>query len=280
MVAFVIALASVSVIHAAEPAEHTPAPASSLRLAPTAGPARIIGETASGCLSGAKELPQDSTDYILVRPSRLAYFGTPALIIYAETLAKRVHADLGARLIVEDLSRPRGGPYAAGHGSHQTGLDVDISLTLAKKSMTLEERESFVSPSFVTDRKILKSEWSDVQTKIVSLAADVAEVDRIFVAPAIKKYFCEKFPKEAWLYKLRAWWGHDDHIHVRLRCPADQPECKSQPPLNKADPCGKDQQWWHTTAADKEWQAMQTEWTKGLSKTKPKSLPAACTPIL
>ena len=34
----------------------------------------------------------------------------------------------------------------------------------------------------------------------------------------------------AWLEKVRPWWGHDYHFHVRLRCPGDSPECKSQPP--------------------------------------------------
>ncbi|RYZ64051.1 MAG: penicillin-insensitive murein endopeptidase, partial [Proteobacteria bacterium] len=156
------------------------------------GPLAVIGEPASGCLAGAQALPKESKDYILVRPSRMAYFGTPSLISYIEALAKKVRASQDASLIIEDLSRPRGGPYAAGHGSHQTGLDVDLSFTLSKKPMTIEEREKFVSPSFVSNRKVLKPEWTDAQTKLISLAADHPDVDRIFVAPGIKKFFCEK----------------------------------------------------------------------------------------
>ena len=33
-----------------------------------------------------------------------------------------------------------------------------------------------------------------------------------------------------WLAKVRPWYGHDDHMHVRLRCPADEPLCRDQDP--------------------------------------------------
>jgi penicillin-insensitive murein endopeptidase len=29
-----------------------------------------------------------------------------------------------------------------------------------------------------------------------------------------------------WLGKVRPWWGHDYHFHVRLLCPADSAECE------------------------------------------------------
>ena len=34
-----------------------------------------------------------------------------------------------------------------------------------------------------------------------------------------------------WLRTVRPWWGHHDHLHVRLKCPADSTGCESQPPL-------------------------------------------------
>ena len=54
---------------------------------------------------------------------------------------------------------------------------------------------------------------------------------RIFVNAAIKKAMCrEAGADRAWLVKVRPWWGHDEHFHVRIACPPDSPQCKPQPP--------------------------------------------------
>ena len=42
---------------------------------------------------------------------------------------------------------------------------------------------------------------------------------------------------------MRPWWGHDDHFHVRLACPADSPECTPQAPLPPGDGCDA-LAWW------------------------------------
>ena len=45
--------------------------------------------------------------------------------------------------------------------------------------------------------------------------------------------------------KVRPWYGHDDHIHVRLKCPANSPHCRKQPPVPGGDGCGdKDLAFW------------------------------------
>jgi penicillin-insensitive murein endopeptidase len=36
---------------------------------------------------------------------------------------------------------------------------------------------------------------------------------------------------------VRPWWGHDDHFHVRLGCPADAPECERQAAVPPGDGC-------------------------------------------
>ena len=42
-----------------------------------------------------------------------------------------------------------------------------------------------------------------------------------------------------WLRKVRPWWGHHDHFHVRLPCPADSPLCEAQAALPQGDGCGE-----------------------------------------
>ena len=51
-----------------------------------------------------------------------------------------------------------------------------------------------------------------------------------------------------WLTKVRPYWGHDYHFHVRLACPADSADCKPQPSPLPGDGCGKELDWWFTDA--------------------------------
>jgi len=44
-------------------------------------------------------------------------------------------------------------------------------------------------------------------------------------------------------------WGHNYHFHIRLRCPADNPDCKPQDPPGHGDGCGADLDWWFRDAA-------------------------------
>jgi len=50
----------------------------------------------------------------------------------------------------------------------------------------------------------------------------------------------------AWLNKVRPYWGHDYHFHVRIKCPADSPECKPQEPVPAGEGCGHELDWWFT----------------------------------
>ena len=72
--------------------------------------------------------------------------------------------------------------------------------------------------------------WTPAHGALIKAAAQDPQVQRIFVNPAIKKALCrEAGTDRAWLSKVRPWWGHDYHFHVRIRCPADSPDCKGQP---------------------------------------------------
>ncbi len=68
----------------------------------------------------------------------------------------------------------------------------------------------------------------------------------MLVNAAIKKELCRVKDKKAdsWMDKVRPWYGHADHIHVRLKCPADSPNCRKQPPVPGGDGCGKELDYW------------------------------------
>ena len=91
--------------------------------------------------------------------------------------------------------------------------------------------------------------WTPAHTGLIKAAAQEPEVDRIFVNAAIKKALCREAGNDhAWLSKVRPYWQHDYHFHVRIKCPSDSPECKGQPPVPAGDGCGKDLDWWFTDA--------------------------------
>jgi penicillin-insensitive murein endopeptidase len=241
---------------------------------PTQGPAKIYGSYQMGCIAGAKELPLEGPGYFVVHRNRARYYGHPVIINYITELGQKIHRNKYPMMIVEDISYPRGGPFLHGHNSHQIGLDVDISLKSVRTPPTVEESENWVSPSYVEDRKILLPNWGPEQIQLTVLAAEAPEVNRIFIAPAIKKYFCEKYANADWQYKLRSWWGHDDHLHIRLNCPADSPDCKPQAALDpKNNGCGVELDWWYSAEADADWKKMIS--ARGSIKEFPK-LPMEC----
>ena len=134
-----------------------------------------------------------------------------------------------------------------GHSSHQIGLDVDIWFTpmpdhvLSRRART-QRRRHMVAPDLTdVDTKV----WDATHLAVVRAAAEDPTVTRIFVNAAIKKEMCSEAGSDrAWLAKVRPWWGHAEHFHIRIGCPADGRECKPQPPVPEGDGCGHALDFW------------------------------------
>jgi penicillin-insensitive murein DD-endopeptidase len=210
--------------------------------APTAGASAAIGSPAKGCLEGAVVLPPDGTGYQVVRLSRRRYFGLPETVDFVRRLGAEAAASRLPPFYVGDMAQPRGGPLPFGHASHQTGLDVDIWFTLEPKpALAPAAREDVDLPSMLLPswRAVDPKRFGERQIALLRLAARDTRVDRIFVNPVIKATLCRRLPQteHAWLGKLRPWFAHDDHFHVRLNCPPDSPECEPQAPVPPGDGC-------------------------------------------
>ena len=109
-------------------------------------------------------------------------------------------------------------------------------------------------------------------------AAEDPQVERIFVNAAIKKALCrDAGSSRAWLYKVRPWWNHTYHFHVRIRCPADNADCHGQPEVSGGEGCGKELDGWFTDAV-----LHPTPQQPGPSKPSitMADLPAACRKVL
>ena len=211
--------------------------------------ARVIGFYARGCLAGARALPINGKTWQVMRLSRNRNWGHPTLIAFLEKLADQApKISDWPGLLVGDLAQPRGGPMLTGHASHQIGLDADIWLTpMPKRTLTPEEREQISATSMLSEDKkdVDPKVWTKGHTAIIRAAAKAPGVDRIFVNAAIKKALCrEAGTDRAWLNKVRAYWGHHYHFHVRMQCPADSPNCQAQAPIAAGENCGKDLDFW------------------------------------
>jgi penicillin-insensitive murein DD-endopeptidase len=234
--------------HPADPA--TPAKELFARKpAPAPMAARAIGTYIRGCLAGAMALPVNGKTWQVMRLSRNRNWGHPDLIAFLERLADKVPKVAGwPGLLVGDIAQPRGGPTLTGHASHQIGLDADIWLTpMPQHELSREDREDMSATMVVAaNRKdVDPAVWTHGHAAVIKAAAQDPVVERIFVNAAIKKALCrEAGTDRAWLHKVRPWWGHDYHFHVRMRCPADNPDCHGQPPPAESEGCGSELNWW------------------------------------
>ncbi|CAK0773673.1 Penicillin-insensitive murein endopeptidase [Gammaproteobacteria bacterium] len=238
----------------------------------------VIGGPAAGCLNGAVNMPPEGHGYQLMRLSRHRTYGHPSLVHFLRTLGEALEDQHLGVMLVGDLGQPRGGPTASLHRSHQNGLDVDIWYWLPevakKRRLNPDEVENLSAPSMVKDRRVIDhTRWTPAHVEMLRLAVAPDEVERIFVHPVIKKTLCEQETDRDWLHKVRPWWGHDDHLHVRLRCPPDDDLCASQKPLPPGDGCGADLEWWLEAVA-----AAPT--TTHPPRPPAPVLPAACAAVL
>lgn len=218
----------------------------------------IYGGYTRGCYAGGVALPPNGEAWQAMRLHRNRNWGHPVMIEYIKRLAiEAKKAGEWNGLLVGDLAQPRGGPMLTGHRSHQLGIDADIWLReMPEPRFTLKQQfgNQISAISVIGSRKELGYDkyevdpkvWRDAHYKLIKRAASYRNVARIFLHPAIKKKLCEMAPKNdrAWLRKIRPWWGHHYHMHVRLNCPPGNPGCKNQAPVAAGDGCGKPVEAW------------------------------------
>lgn len=232
---------------------------------PIAGNAQPIGGYSNGCIIGAKPLALKGDGYQVIRTQRNRYYGHPLLLDYLTQLGKNAKAAGLPPILIGDMGMPAGGRFSSGHASHQTGLDADIWLRFGPMDDETAKNPAGLATLMVDreNQRVDERVWTPQQTTLIKLAAQDPRVNRIFVNPAIKVKLCNTAGSDRnWLQKIRPWYGHDSHIHVRLTCPADAANCENQAALPAGDGCGAELYSWFEPA------------TGGSSTSKPKVLPA------
>jgi Penicillin-insensitive murein endopeptidase len=168
---------------------------------------RALGRPDRGRLAGGVQLPAEGTHFVTVDPVRRASpnpgwrrWGTNRLVRVLLRVARdHAAAHPGApRLVVGDLSRPRGGRFGPefggdGHRSHQNGLDVDVYYPRR------DGREKIPGSVAQVDRRLAQ----ELVDRFVRAGAQY-----VFVGPRTRL----RGPGKV----VMVLGNHDDHLHVRL----------------------------------------------------------------
>ncbi|OMK94166.1 penicillin-insensitive murein endopeptidase [Yersinia pestis] len=214
---------------------------------PVAGSPQSIGGFANGCVIGAQPLPLESADYQVMRSDQRRYFGHPDLLNFIHRLSAQAHQQQLGTVLIGDMAMPAGGRFSSGHASHQSGLDVDIWLQLPKQRWSQQQllKPQPIDLVAVDGKRVIPALWQPQIESLIKLAAKDNDVTRIFVNPAIKKQLClDAGADRQWLHKVRPWFAHRAHMHVRLRCPANSLECVDQDTPPPGDGCGAELKSW------------------------------------
>jgi penicillin-insensitive murein DD-endopeptidase len=217
---------------------------------PSPHPPYSIGAPARGCLAGGVQLPESGATWQAMRLSRNHHWGNPQTIAFIEDLSRTATRAGWRGLYVGDIAQARGGPVK-GHASHQTGLDVDIWYTPPPRlDLSRSDRERLGAMIVRSnDQRHVNANWTPSHAALLEAAARDPRVERIFVTGPVKLALCATATRRDadWLRKIRPWWNHHDHFHVRLACPAGDRGCRDPDPIPPGDGCAA-AVWWVTDA--------------------------------
>ena len=241
------------------------------------------GFYSKGCFSGGMAIAVDGPNWQAMRLSRNRRWGHPRMIALLERFSREAAQDGWPGLLIGDISQPRGGPMLSGHASHQIGLDADIWFVPmpTDRRLSAGERENmdFVSMLARNSLHVDDRKWTPAHAAVLRRAASYPDVERILVHPGIKKKLCDTVRGDrSWLRKVRPFWGHDAHFHVRIGCPAGSPGCRRQEAVAPGEGCDKSLAWWFT----------DEPWRPATGPAKPRArdvmrlshLPNACAAVL
>ena len=206
------------------------------------------GAANRGALANAAELPLEGDGFVIPEPwrSRDMRFGTSELVGVIQRAASAVsEAHPGAVLGVADMSRQAGGA-CPGHQSHQSGRDADLLYYAVdadgdpfapdehmpyynRKGRAYYARKPVWARSIPERFFDVERNWALVKSLITD--ADV-ELERIFVSPRIERWLVQHakavgedeelvHKARVLLHRPRDSEPHNDHMHVRIKCSAE-----------------------------------------------------------
>jgi LysM repeat protein len=196
-----------------------------------------IGRPQRGSLTNGVQLPR-SAQYYRRRPEWA--YGTQHVVDHTLSViaeVNRAHPKVH-RLAIGDISSPKGGTLP-GHGSHQSGRDIDLGLYyLATPAKYPDEFASVDHAKLdaAATWTLVKALWEASRLpggpELVFLDYDVQgalykHARKLGVSKStLKKIF--QYPDGKWAQGrlVQHVAKHDDHIHVRFECPPRDEKCR------------------------------------------------------
>jgi penicillin-insensitive murein endopeptidase len=209
----------------------------SLLNGPGAGSEQARGFYAKGSLTNSSSFPLEGDGFIKILRPRQRWYATSDYVEMVEKATAEIHARFpeGERLQLGDIAAKDGG-YISGHASHQNGLDGDL-VYFRKNHFEQDPNDaSGMHELFVINGKISPNFDTDRVWLFINHIYDTGRLVRIFMDPVIKDALCE-YAKHIGdfnskgvqvLRHLRPLTNHQNHMHVRISCPANSPDCIAQ----------------------------------------------------
>ncbi|MBU1069045.1 penicillin-insensitive murein endopeptidase [Myxococcota bacterium] len=201
-----------------------------------------VGLPFAGRLHRPAAMPVSGKGFLLLARTQERNHGwaLPELVELLTSSAARV-ARLYPKsiLTVGDLS-PRGGGYAPGHRSHQSGRDVDLGFYIVDG----RSRYQIVTTEFVHFNESargsgkyahlmfdLERNWEFVEALV---SHKTVHVQKIFISSQLRDLllqYADAVARPADVLRraraaLSVDTAHGDHFHVRIACPDNQPHCR------------------------------------------------------
>ena len=207
---------------------------------------QAVGFYSHGSLVNASAFPLGGDGFLKILRPRNRKYGTFDIRAVVEIAAAMLRHDFpgGERIQIGDVAQKLGG--SIGHISHENGLDADIVYLRENHE---EQAPNYIAPTptgfgelFVTDTGASISPNFDVERnwEFVKDLHSTGRIVRIFMDSVIKVTLCQyarrigEYDTETdVLRRIRPLSNHRDHMHVRITCPDNSPDCQAQedPPL-------------------------------------------------
>lgn len=195
-----------------------------------------VGFYSKGSILNSWELTPEGDGYMRLFLLRDRGYGSRELVTMIAGAGADMHKISAGRdrLQVGDLGALNGGVISR-HGSHQNGLDVDLTYYRVNGIEQNQNQINGFAEVFVKNKKLSKNFDIERNWELLKALHRHGKVQRIFVDEVIKKELC-RFAKKSRdldsnvevLRSLRPYPNHADHMHVRLACPVNTPECVPQ----------------------------------------------------
>ncbi|MFA6238090.1 MAG: penicillin-insensitive murein endopeptidase [Bacteriovorax sp.] len=205
-----------------------------------------VGTSTQGALVDGLALPEMGEGYVHMYRESERFWGTSQMINMLEKAAEDIASKYPGldRLQVEDIGKIDGGDID-GHASHENGQDVDLGYYKSDRIEhdPIAKNQEFADP-MVIKGKVSPNFDLERNWELVKALHRHGDVQKIFIDVVLKNSLCSHAKKideykshQQVLRSLRHETNHQDHLHVRIRCPKVAKKCRNQPEPPKETGC-------------------------------------------